>query len=93
MKYPLLIYEDEDSCAARLPRGSEGDGRVLAFGDFIREIMGAGEALVLTTTAKRVRVRDGKPMVTDRSLRPQDELGKQRDRARVETPRGTQRRR
>jgi hypothetical protein len=66
MQYLLLIYEDEKRWAN--PSKAEFDAEMAGyhtFGkDFSSSIKG-GNALQPTGTAKTVRVRDGKAMVTD----------------------------
>jgi len=66
MQFLLLIYEDEKrwSKMGQAEVGAEV-GEYMAFGkEFAKAIQG-GNALQPTSTAKTVRVRDGKPMVTD----------------------------
>src|SRR5689334_2409299 len=63
MQYLLLIYENE----ARFSQGYDERemGEYQAFGkEFAKNIKG-GNALQPTSTAKSVRVRNGKPAVTD----------------------------
>ena len=68
MKYALLLYADEAAWDGLDP---EAQGAVMAQYDEVTEAMksaGAhlgGEGLQTTSTATTVRVRDGKPIVTD----------------------------
>ncbi|HYI65906.1 MAG TPA: YciI family protein [Candidatus Limnocylindrales bacterium] len=68
MKYALLLYADEADWEGLDP---EAQGEVMAQHGAATEAMqsaGAyvgGEALDLTNTAKTLRLRDGKPVVTD----------------------------
>jgi hypothetical protein len=68
MKYALLLYADEAEWDGLDP---EAQGEVMAQHGAATEAMQAagayvgGEALSLTDTARTVRLRDGKPLVTD----------------------------
>lgn len=63
MQYLLLIYENEARFSKGYDHGEIGEYR--AFGEqFVKNIKG-GNALQATNTAKSVRVRNGKPSVTD----------------------------
>ncbi|MBA2634174.1 MAG: YciI family protein [Chloroflexi bacterium] len=68
MKYALLLYADE---AAWDDLDPEAQGAVMAEHEAATEAMQAagayvgGEALSLTNTARTLRLRDGKPLVTD----------------------------
>ena len=68
MKYALLLYADEASWDGL---DAEGQAAVMGEYDAVTEAMkGAGahlggEGLQTTSTATTVRVRDGKPIVTD----------------------------
>jgi hypothetical protein len=66
MKFLLLIYDEEKRWNALSPeeQGSEGQG-FFAFGKEFERVIHGGNALQPTPTAKTVRVRGGKPMVTD----------------------------
>ena len=66
MQYLLLIYQNE----AEWPTGAERDKMHADYGTFTQSIIQggqfkAGDALQGTATATTVRVRDGKPVVTD----------------------------
>jgi hypothetical protein len=66
MRYMLLIYTDEtkDSAATQ-----EENAAIMAaynaFGEEVRDRIISGEALVPTSSATSVRVRDGEKMITD----------------------------
>jgi hypothetical protein len=66
MRYMLLIYTDETQDAKATP---EDMNQVMAaynaFGERFKEQIGAGEALMPTSSATTVRVRDGKTLTTD----------------------------
>ena len=68
MKYALLLYADEAEWDGLDP---EGQGEVMAEHEAATEVMqsaGAyvgGEVLSTTSTARTLRLRDGKPLVTD----------------------------
>ena len=68
MKYALLLYADEATWDDLDP---EAQGEVMAQHGAATEAMQAagaylgGEALSSTTTARTLRLRDGKPIVTD----------------------------
>lgn len=68
MKYALLLYADEAEWDGLDP---ESQGEVMAQHGAATEAMQAagayvgGEALDLTNTARTLRLRDGKPLVTD----------------------------
>jgi len=68
MKYALLLYADEASWDGLDP---EAQGEVMAQHGAATGAMQAagayvgGEALDLTNTARTLRLRDGKPLVTD----------------------------
>jgi hypothetical protein len=68
MQYLLLIYVDEKTGA----KMGEGDRAAMSksYGEFTQSIVKsghfrAGDALMPTTTATTVRVRDGKTLTTD----------------------------
>ncbi|MGB6942028.1 MAG: YciI family protein [Bryobacteraceae bacterium] len=66
MQFLLLIYDREARAAQRTEAENAADYQ--AFADFGKEFATAiqgGEALQPTPSAKTVRVRDGKPLVTD----------------------------
>jgi hypothetical protein len=63
MQYLLLIYEDEKRFAKGFPEAEFAE-----YGAFGQKNAGAikgGHALQPTSTAKTIRVRDGKSMITD----------------------------
>ncbi len=68
MKYALLLYGDEGEWDGLDPEAQE---EVMALHGEATEAMQAagayvgGEALSLTNTARTLRLRDGKPLVTD----------------------------
>jgi hypothetical protein len=68
MKYALLLYADEGTWEGLEP---EAQGEVMAQHEAATEAMRAvgayvgGEALDLTNTARTVRLREGKSLVTD----------------------------
>ena len=68
MKYALLLYADEGTWEGLEP---DAQGEVMAQHEAATEAMRAagayvgGEALSLTNTARTVRLRDGKTLVTD----------------------------
>jgi hypothetical protein len=68
MKYALLLYADEHEWEDLDP---DAQGEIMAQHGEATEAMQAagayvgGEALELTNTARTVRVRDGKPLLTD----------------------------
>lgn len=66
MRYALLIYGDE----AAASQMSQQEGQAVmaaynAFGERHKEAIGGGEALLPTSSATTVRVRDGKTLTTD----------------------------
>lgn len=68
MQYMLLIYDNEAELGARSPEDRQRLHE--AYGEFTRSIIAsghfkAGDGLQPTTTATTVRVRNGKPLVTD----------------------------
>jgi hypothetical protein len=66
MEYLLLIYEDERRFATATPDDFQAE--MAAYQAFGQEFGGAikgGNALQATSTAKTIRTRNGKPMVTD----------------------------
>lgn len=63
MQYLLLIYESEQRFAQGYPE--EELGEYMAFGQKHAAAIKGGNALQPTSTAKTVRVRDGKPMNSD----------------------------
>ena len=68
MRYMLLIYGDESRNATMTPE--DGQAVMAAYYAYGAEVNAAGvhlssEALYETTQAKTVRVRNGKPLVTD----------------------------
>lgn len=66
MQYALLIYGDEaqDAQATKEDMDTIMAG-YNAFGEQFKDQIGGGEALMPTTTATTVRVRDGKALSTD----------------------------
>ena len=68
MKYLLLIYTDERAAAAASPEEQNAVmGEYYAFNNETNAsgVFNAGEALMPTTTATTVRVRQGKTVTTD----------------------------
>ena len=66
MQYLLLIYEDEKRFAGLDPSDFQTEfGEYHAFGQEFAGAIKGGNALQPTATAASVRVRDGKPLVTD----------------------------
>lgn len=66
MQYLLLIYEDEKRWANwNSPELMAEIGEYRAFGQEFAAAIKGGNALQPTPTAKTVRVRDGKPLVSD----------------------------
>jgi len=66
MQYLLLIYEDEKRFAGQSPADFKTElGEYRAVGQEFAGAIKGGNALQPTATAKTVRVRDGKSMVTD----------------------------
>jgi len=63
MQYLLLIYEDESRFAKGYNKSELAEYG--AFGQEFGPAIKGGNALQPTTTAKTVRVRDGKPLTTD----------------------------
>ena len=63
MQYLLLIYDNEERFATGYDPAELGEYR--AFGQKFGPAIRGGNALQPTTTAKTVRVRDGKRLVTD----------------------------
>ncbi|MGE5335167.1 MAG: YciI family protein [Nitrososphaerota archaeon] len=66
MQYALLIYTEEtlDSQATQQEQKAISAG-YYAFGEEFKEKITGGEALVATSSATTVRVRDGKTLTTD----------------------------
>ncbi len=66
MQYLLLIYEDEKRWAnLNSPELQSELGAYRAFGQEFAGAIKGGNALQPTGTARTVRVRDGKPLITD----------------------------
>jgi len=66
MEYLLLIYDYEKRFAGLGPSDFETEfAEYHAFGQEFAGAIKGGNALQPTATAKTVRVRDGKPLVTD----------------------------
>lgn len=66
MKYALLIYTNEVEDAKATPEEHAAIYEAYnVFGTEIQDVMRGGEALVATTSATTVRVRDGEMLVTD----------------------------
>ena len=66
MEYLLLIYEDEKRFTGLNPSDFTIElGQYQAFGKEFAGAIKGGNALQPTATAATVRVRDGKPLVTD----------------------------
>ena len=66
MQYLLLIYEDEQRFAGLDSSAFKAElGEYHSFGREFEGIIKGGNALQPTATAKTVRVRDGKQLVTD----------------------------
>ncbi|MGH9469023.1 MAG: YciI family protein [Terriglobia bacterium] len=63
MEYLLLIYEDEGRVSKGYPVAELNEYR--AFGKEFSGAIRGGKALQPTRAATTVRVRDGKPMLTD----------------------------
>lgn len=63
MQYLILIYEDEKRFEQGFPE--EEFGEYVAFGQKHGAAIKGGNALQPTATAKSVRVRDGKMVMTD----------------------------
>ena len=66
MQYALLIYTNEtaDSQASQQEQQASM-AAYLAFGEQFKEQIGGGEALLPTSSATTVRVRDGETLTTD----------------------------
>ena len=66
MQYALLIYTDEtlDNQATQQEQKAIS-AAYYAFGEEFKEKIAGGEALVATSSATTVRVRDGKTLTTD----------------------------
>ena len=66
MEYLLLIYEGEKRWTNRAKAEMEGElGEYRAFGEQNAAAIKGGNALQPTATAATVRVRNGKPAITD----------------------------
>jgi hypothetical protein len=66
MQYALLIYTDEAQDSEATPQEQQAVmAAYLAFGEEFKEKITGGEALVATTSATTVRLRDGKTLSTD----------------------------
>ena len=68
MRYLLLIYTPEiDPSTVSADQRAETSARYADFTGEVRKrnVMQGGEALQASTTATTVRVRDGKPLITD----------------------------
>ena len=68
MQYLLLIYDSESRMATMSKE--EGEALMAGYGQFTQEVkesghMRAGDPLQSTSTARTVRVRDGKTIATD----------------------------
>jgi hypothetical protein len=66
MRYLLLIYTNETE-VAQAPQAEHNtmDQEYFAFGEAAREQIAAGEALLPTSAATTVRVRDGEALIVD----------------------------
>ncbi len=66
MRYALLIYTNEaaDTQASKQEQDAVMAG-YYAFGEKYKDQIGGGEALLPTSSATTVRVRDGKTLTTD----------------------------
>lgn len=66
MQYALLIYTDEVKDGEASPQEQEAVmAGYMAFGEEFKDKITGGEALVATSSATTVRVRDGKTLSTD----------------------------
>lgn len=66
MRYALLIYTNETDDAQASPQQQQAVmAGYNAFGQQFKDKIGGGEALVPTSSATTVRVRDGKTLTTD----------------------------
>lgn len=66
MKYALLIYTNETEDAQASPEKQQAIfAGYNAFGEQFKDKIGGGEALLPTSSATTVRVRDGKTLTTD----------------------------
>jgi hypothetical protein len=66
MRYILLIYTDEARDATASPEDQATTmAAYTAFGESIKEQFVTGDALVPTTSATSVRVRNGEQLITD----------------------------
>lgn len=66
MEYLLLIYEDEKQTSKRWESNMNAElGEYRAFGTEFAKAIKGGHALKPTTEAATVRVRSGKPLITD----------------------------
>lgn len=66
MQYALLIYTNEARDSEATPQEQQAVmAAYLAFGEEFKEKITGGEALVATTSATTVRLRDGKTLSTD----------------------------
>ena len=66
MKYALLIYTNETEDAEASPEQQQAIyAGYNAFGEQFKDKIAGGEALVPTSSATTVRVRDGKTLTTD----------------------------
>jgi len=66
MKYAFLIYGNEAAYANATEEESQQEmGEYFAFSNAYRAATSASEALMPTSTATTVRVRDGKTLTTD----------------------------
>jgi hypothetical protein len=63
MQYLLLIYDAEKRYAAGFPEAEHAG--YIAFGEKHAAAIKGGNALLPTTTAKTVRIRDGETVTTD----------------------------
>ncbi len=66
MKYAFLIYHNEAEAAKATEEESRKEmGEYFAFTEAYRAAISASDALMPTSTATTVRVRDGKTLTTD----------------------------
>lgn len=66
MQYALLIYTNETEDAQASPQQQQAVmAAYMAFGEQFKDKIVGGEALVPTSSATTVRVRDGKTLTTD----------------------------
>ncbi|MFI5273015.1 MAG: YciI family protein [Ktedonobacterales bacterium] len=66
MRYALLIYTNEVADSQASPQEqAAGMAGYQAFGEQFKDKIGGGDALLPTSSATTVRVRDGKTLATD----------------------------